>query len=224
MTPTSESPNIALVQRFFAAYAAHDLETMREEIFAPDVTWHIPGHYPLAGVKRGADEILAYFAELPKANFQAKPIVIAAQGDYVIDVHRDWAAHSDASLDTEWVLVYRIPAGRIQEVINFAAGKHAADRFFWEVWGDNLRPLPERLRNEQARSARPPKAYSAGVPLARAYPFPSAVFLFTREDPFPRLMRSASAFASDAVAIAVKVVWVGLRDCVDHAEVAVRDL
>jgi uncharacterized protein len=70
----------------------------------------------------------------------------------VIDVHRGWAAHGDASLDMEWVLVYRIAAGRIQEVINFAADQHAADLFFWEVWGDDLRPLPERLRNGQAPS------------------------------------------------------------------------
>jgi uncharacterized protein len=146
VTPTSENPNIALVQRFFVAYADHDLETMREEILAPDVTWRIPGHHPLAGVKRGADEILAYFDALPRANFQAEPIVIAAQGDYVIDLHRGWAAHGGASLDMVWVLVYRIAAGRIQEVINFAADQHAADLFFWEVWGDDLKPLPERLR------------------------------------------------------------------------------
>jgi uncharacterized protein len=89
---------------------------------------------------------------LPKANFQAEPIVIAAQRDYVIDFHRGWAAHGDASLDMEWVLVYRIAAGRIQVVINVAADQHAADLFFWDVCGDDLRPLPGRLRNEQARS------------------------------------------------------------------------
>jgi hypothetical protein len=57
----------------------------------------------------------------------------------------------------EWVLVYRIAAGRIQEVINFAADQHAADLFFSEVSGDDLRPLPERLRNGQA----PPRAASS---------------------------------------------------------------
>jgi hypothetical protein len=44
----------------------------------------------------------------------------------------------------QWVLVYRIAAARIQEVINFAADQHAADLFFWEVWGDDLRPLPPK--------------------------------------------------------------------------------
>jgi ketosteroid isomerase-like protein len=142
------NPNIALVQRFFAAYADHDLEAMRNEILAPDVTWSIPGHHPLAGIKRGVGEILAYFAELPHANFQAEPIVIAADGDYVVDVHRGWAAYEDASLDMHWVLVYRVEQGRIKQVENFAADQHAADAFFWHVWGDE-RATP---RGTQARA------------------------------------------------------------------------
>lgn len=138
-------PNVALVQRFFAAYAANDFTTMREQILADDVTWRIPGHHPLAGVKRGADEIVAYFAQLPKARFQADPIVVAAEGDYVIDVHRGWADYEDATLDMSWVLVYRIEEGRIADVQNFAADQHAADLFFWRVWGDELKPVPDRL-------------------------------------------------------------------------------
>ena len=144
------NPNLALVRRFFTAYADHDFEAMRNEILAPEVTWRIPGHHPLAGIKRGADEILAYFAELPHANFRAEPIVIAAEGDYVVDVHRGWAAYGDASLDMHWVLVYRVEQGRITEVENFAADQHAADAFFWRVWGDELAPLPARMTRARA--------------------------------------------------------------------------
>jgi uncharacterized protein len=141
----TDNPNIALVQRFLAAYAEHDLEAMRSEILAPDVTWSIPGRHPLAGIKRGADEIVTYFAELPRASFQAEPIVIAAEGDYVVDVHRGWAAYEEASLDMHWVLVYRIEHGRIKQVENFAADQHAADAFFWRVWSDKG---PSRLVEE----------------------------------------------------------------------------
>jgi uncharacterized protein len=82
---------------------------MKRELLAPDVTWAIPGHHPLSGVKRGAEEIASYFAQLPKANFQAEPLAIAAEGDY-------------------------------------AADQHAADLFFTRVWGEDLKPIPERLR------------------------------------------------------------------------------
>ncbi len=140
-------PNVELVQRFFAAYAADDFETMRNKVLAPDVTWRIPGHHPLAGAKRGADEVIAYFAQLPKADFQADPIVMAADGDYV--VHRGWAHYDDATIDMNWVLVYRIDDGRIRDVQNFAADQHAADLFFWQVWGDELKPVPDRLRGSR---------------------------------------------------------------------------
>jgi uncharacterized protein len=141
----TDNPNIALVQRFFAAYAEHDHEAMRSEILAPDVTWSIPGRHPLAGIKRGADEILAYVAELPRASFQAEPIVIAAEGDHVVDVHRGWAAYEEASLDMHWVLVYRIEHGRIKQVENVAADQYAADAFFGRVWSDKA---PSRLVEE----------------------------------------------------------------------------
>jgi hypothetical protein len=48
------------------------------------------------------------------------------------------------------VLVYRIEQGRIQEVENFAADQHAADLFFWRVWGNELAALPGRLRRTGA--------------------------------------------------------------------------
>jgi SnoaL-like domain len=92
VTPTSENPNIALVQRFFVAYAEHDLETMREEILAPDVTWRIPGHHSLAGVKRGADEILAYFGG---SGLRSSP--------HTSQKNRSAACWSAAKLITSWI-------------------------------------------------------------------------------------------------------------------------
>ncbi|MDQ3090475.1 MAG: nuclear transport factor 2 family protein [Actinomycetota bacterium] len=138
-------PNVALVQAFYEAYAAGDVDRMKREVLSSDVTWAIPGHHPLSGVKRGAQEIAAYFAQLPKANFQAEPLVIAAEGDYVIDVHRGWGSYQDATLDMHWVLVFRIEDGRIKEVENYAADQHAADLFFTRVWGEDLKPIPDRL-------------------------------------------------------------------------------
>jgi uncharacterized protein len=143
---TQSDDNVALVQTFYEAYSANDVDRMKREVLAPDVTWAIPGHHPLSGVKRGAEEIAAYFAQLPKAGFQAEPLVVAAEGDYVIDVHRGWAAYEDATLDMHWVLVYRIEDGRIREVENYAADQHAADLFFTHVWGEELKPIPDRLQ------------------------------------------------------------------------------
>ncbi|MBP0723745.1 nuclear transport factor 2 family protein [Bacillus sp. RG28] len=140
--------NLKLVQKFFECYATGDLETMKSEILAEDVSWIIPGHHPLAGVKKGADEIVAYFATIAKANFKAEVITLSASEDHVVDVHRGWGEYGEHQVDMNWVLTYKIENGRIKEVHNFAADQHAADLFFWNVWGTELKPVPERLKNK----------------------------------------------------------------------------
>ncbi len=116
-----QDQNMAVVRRFYEGYAAGDLEKIKETL-AEDVTWLIPGHHPLAGLKRGAEEIVAFFDQLGKANFQPEVLSLSASEDSVVDVHRGWGEHGDAKLDIDWVLYY-----------------------LWEVWGESLKPLPDRL-------------------------------------------------------------------------------
>lgn len=138
--------NLDLVRRFYEGYGSHDMDKIRETL-ADDVTWLIPGHHALAGLKRGEDEIVAYFDILGEANFQAEVLSLSASEDSVVDVHRGWGHHGDASLDIHWVLWYRIRDGKIAAVENFALDGHAADQFFWTVWGDRLKPIPDRLKD-----------------------------------------------------------------------------
>ncbi|WP_236013486.1 nuclear transport factor 2 family protein [Paenibacillus glycanilyticus] len=139
--------NLKLIQRFFECYSSGDLETMKKEILAEDVTWIIPGHHPLAGIKKGADEIIKYFATIAEANFKAELISISTSEHHVVDVHRGWGSHGDHKVDMNWVLVYTIEDGRIKSAQNFAADQHVADQFFWNVWGDRLKPVPQRLQD-----------------------------------------------------------------------------
>jgi ketosteroid isomerase-like protein len=134
-------PNLQVVERFFAAYAARDVGAVRAAL-APDVVWRIPGHHPLAGPKHGVDEVLAFFDQLARADMKAEPYAQAVTDDYVLDFHRGWSA-AGARLDTTWCLAFRFAGGRIQEVTNLCADQHAADAFFWSVY--RLKPIPERL-------------------------------------------------------------------------------
>lgn len=136
-----DHPNVALIQRYYAAYASGDPNALRP-FFAPDIRWRIPGHHPLAGVKSGIDEVLAFFRALATAGFRAEPLFLAADGDWVVDLHRGWST-SPAGLDITWALAFRIADGRIVEAINFAADQHAADAYFWQNFA--LAPLPGRL-------------------------------------------------------------------------------
>lgn len=142
-TPSTEHPNVAIVQRYYQAYGSGDLATVRE-IFAPNITWTIPGHHPLAGTKRGVDEVLAFFDQLAKAQFKAEVLFLGGNNSYVVDVHRGWSnLQQGDNIDELWALLFRIENGQIAEAINFPGNQHAADAFFWQVY--QLKPIPGRL-------------------------------------------------------------------------------
>ena len=138
---SDKHPNLLAIERLFTAYGAGDVKGC-SEILHPEITWAIPGHHPLAGVKRGLDEVLAFFDQLAKAKFMATPRAIAVSGDYVLDFHRGWS-DAGSGIDLEWCLVFRFEGGRIREVTNFCFDQHAADLFFWSTY--KLKPLPDRL-------------------------------------------------------------------------------
>lgn len=138
--------NMKVVQDFFAAYGANDLDGIAA-VMDENVKWHIPGRHPLSGTKNGRDEVLAFFAQLGLAGFQADPIFFGADETHVVDIHRGWSnADGMPNVDTTWALVYRIENGKIIEATNLSADQDAANTFFWSQY--QLAPVPERLASE----------------------------------------------------------------------------
>jgi hypothetical protein len=141
---TADHPNVAVIQRYYEAYGAGQLDVIRNEIFAPNITWTIPGHHPLSGIKRGVDEVFAFFQQLAKAKFRAEVLFLGGNDSYVVDVHRGWSnLEQGENIDQLWALLFRVENGRIVEATNFLTDQHAADAFFWSVYP--LKPIPERL-------------------------------------------------------------------------------
>ncbi len=138
-----DPPSVALIKRYYQTYAEQQPEKLKA-FFADDIEWHIPGHHPLAGTKRGAEEVLAFFELLAESNFKAELIYIGGDDKHVVDVHRGWSnREAGPNVDTTWVLLYRIEDDRIREARNFSFDQHAADAFFWKAY--KLRALPDRL-------------------------------------------------------------------------------
>ncbi|NRQ34584.1 SnoaL-like domain-containing protein [Nonomuraea sp. NN258] len=136
-------PKIEAIRRFFTAYAAHDLDGMRA-VLADDVAWTIPGHHPLSGVKHGVEEVAAFLAELGKAGFQAEPVFLEADHEYVVDIHRGWTTQGVGRVDTLWALVWHFDAdGKVDRVVNLSGDQHQMDAFVWANY--RLAPVPERL-------------------------------------------------------------------------------
>src|SRR3569832_2050712 len=110
---TELHPNLQLIQTFFKAYSTNDL-TAIAQVLAPDIEWTIPGQHPLSGVKRGANEVLDYFKQLNVFSFQAKPMVMGMNDDYVIDCHLNWSNREDGeNIELMSCLLWQFKEGRI---------------------------------------------------------------------------------------------------------------
>lgn len=142
----STEANVALIRDYYTAYATGDPEAVRP-FLAEEVVWRIPGHHPLAGEKRGRDEVVAFFAALAKGRFRAEPVFFQAEGDLVVDVHRGWSnVGRGPEVDQLYALMFRIEDGRIVEATNFLTDMYQSDAFFWANYP--LKPLPQRLADE----------------------------------------------------------------------------
>lgn len=135
--------NVQLIQDYYAAYATGDPEAVRPFLHE-DVVWKIPGHHPMAGDKRGPDEVIAFFDGLAAGNFGAEPIFFQAQDDLVVDIHRGFSQVGEApEVDQLYALMFRIEDGLIVEAQNFLTDMYESDAFFWAHFP--LKPLPDRL-------------------------------------------------------------------------------
>jgi len=141
--PRTTDPKIDAIKAFFAAYAKHDLDGIAS-VLDEDVAWTIPGRHPLSGTKHGIREVVAFFEQLGKAGFEAAPIFLESNADYVVDVHRGWSTALQGRVDTTWALVWHFNArGKVDSVINLCGDQAQMDEFCWQNFP--LKPLPDRL-------------------------------------------------------------------------------
>lgn len=143
-TQRTSHPNVQIVERMYECFNRGDMNTIRNEIFAPDLVWRLPGHHPLSGTKNGADEVIAFFVELNRGGIQVDLINIDAWGeDTVVEVHRGHGQRNGAVLDALNCTHYHIRDGKIADVQVYISDQHTVDQFFWAAYA--LKPIPDRL-------------------------------------------------------------------------------
>jgi ketosteroid isomerase-like protein len=146
-----DHPNVAIVRRMYERFGAGDFATIRDELFTNDVLWHLPGHHPLSGTKRGPEEVLAFFRVLLDTGIKVEMMTFTGTDTYVVDVHRSYTdAGSTIALNCA---VHQIRGSRIAEVQMFVADQHAVDAFFWSRV--DLEPIPDRLAGVRGAEKRP---------------------------------------------------------------------
>jgi ketosteroid isomerase-like protein len=137
--------NVALVEKMWECFRTGDSATLRT-LFTSDVQYRMPGHHPIAGTKRGIEELFAFFSELSKTHIQVELLKIGAIGsDQVVEMHHGHGGVKGAMLDVVNCNVYTIRDGKIARVDCYNGDQHAIDNFFNVIYA--LKPIPARLLN-----------------------------------------------------------------------------
>ncbi|MET7680811.1 hypothetical protein [Streptomyces sp. NPDC005423] len=99
-------------------------------------------------LSRRLDEVVSFFDQLGRAGFQAEPVFLGSDGEYVVDIHRGWTTRGVGEVDTMWALVWHFDAdGRVDRVVNLSGDQHQMDTYVWANFP--LAPLPLRLAREE---------------------------------------------------------------------------
>jgi ketosteroid isomerase-like protein len=122
----SNKKDIDTIRRGYAAFAAGDMDTLRNEVFTPDAVWVVPGNGYFAGAKEGVNAILQFFADIFERSGGTLQVLlddVAAGDDHCYSLHRNVAMRGERSLDLRSVLVFDMVDERIGSV----------DQYYWDT-------------------------------------------------------------------------------------------
>jgi uncharacterized protein len=134
MKLTMNEQNQFLVDRFFAAYSQHDFAAIRN-VMSEDVLWVFMGQHPLAGVKNGIEEVVAFFdnmgAIMSQSGVTATKLVTGSNAQFLVECqHIVTHRHDGNNVDHHVCVLWTFENGKIISGRHFFADPHAADHFF----------------------------------------------------------------------------------------------
>jgi uncharacterized protein len=136
--------NVEVVEKMYHCFRTGDMATLKAEVFAEDIVWHLPGHHPLAGTKRGINEVLAFFGKLRSLGAKVEPLGMGElSSGGVAEVYRAQAEVNGVQMQAFNCNYYTIRNGKIAEVQVLMADQANYDTFMWAAV--KLKPLPDRL-------------------------------------------------------------------------------
>jgi len=127
----SEHPHARLARRAWEAASLGDTEALGH-LCTPDLLWHASGRGPRSGTHRGLDEVFAYLAAIGDAaeRFDSQLERILVGGDHVAVLFRVVGTRAGRSLDTGFILIFRIAGERIAEIWAVPRDQYAVDEFW----------------------------------------------------------------------------------------------
>ena len=131
MSSVSEHPHAQLARSAWEAAATGDTESLRR-LCTPDLVWHASGRGPRSGSHRGLDDVFGYLAAIGDAaeRFDSQLDRILVGGDHVAVLFNVVGKRGGRSLDTAFILIFRIAGDRIAEIWAVPRDQYAVDEFW----------------------------------------------------------------------------------------------
>jgi ketosteroid isomerase-like protein len=127
----SEHPHASLARTAWQAAAAGDSETLLR-VCSKDLVWHASGRGPRSGTHRGLETVFAYLAAIGDAaeRFDSELERILVGDDHVAVLFHVVGKRRGRSLDTGFILIFRVEDERIAEVWAVPRDQYAVDEFW----------------------------------------------------------------------------------------------
>ncbi|MFT3934260.1 MAG: nuclear transport factor 2 family protein [Chitinophagaceae bacterium] len=129
--------NQAIVDSFFEAYIKRDFAGIHK-VMHEDVTWIFLGQHPLAGVKNGIEDVVAFFdnmgAIMGQSKVKAEKLVMGSNDNYLVECQHITTHREDGNnVDHHVCVLWTFEDNKIREGRHFFADPKAADKFFAAV-------------------------------------------------------------------------------------------
>jgi uncharacterized protein len=136
--------NTQLVLKMYEYFNKGDMDSIKREVFHPNMSWTMPGHHPLSARMEGVDAVIAFFGALFKGGIRVDDVHFGVLDDgTVIEKHMGHGKIGNEEFLFPTCTSYGIKDGRIFEVRVHTADQHNVDRYFWSVF--KLKGIPARL-------------------------------------------------------------------------------
>jgi ketosteroid isomerase-like protein len=136
--------NTDLVAKMYELFAKGDMDSIRNDIFAPNIVWTMPGRHPLSGRMEGVDAVLSFFGALFKAGIVVEDAHFGELDDgTVVEKH---LGHGDVDGKRYYFPTctsYGIKDGRIVNVQVHNGDYPTVEEYMYKVF--KLKDIPARL-------------------------------------------------------------------------------
>lgn len=126
-------PNEDLVREGFAAFGRGDIDALRDQYFAGDIRWHVPGRSPVAGDYDGVAQVVGFFGrlfELSGGTLRLELRDVLANDEHAVALYTVRAEREGRRLEDNTVNTFHMRDGKVTEVWTHTTDLYAVDEFW----------------------------------------------------------------------------------------------